>query len=169
MGFMPRIKPQVDLYINLRGIPAQVYFSEDLAMKPELGEYIKARKKVLKITQDWIAEQIGVSSNAVSKWVKTGKISRDHFFALVDLIGKEGAPYLDGFIEGESRRVEEPKAISPAPESPPKSDSYQIDTIMAMLKRASPEQLESALDAVREVMRVKDKRIEQNGEERRFA
>lgn len=75
-------------------------------MKSELGIYITNRKKHLKVTQDWIAEKLEVSSNAVSKWVKTGKISRENFFALVELIGSEGAPYLDNVIEGESRRID---------------------------------------------------------------
>ena len=68
-------------------------------MKSELGIYITNRKHDLKVTQDWIAERMSVSSNAVSKWVKTGKISRENFFALVDLLGSEGAPYLGSVVD----------------------------------------------------------------------
>ena len=68
-----------------------------------------------------------------------------------------------GFIEGESRRIEDKKPIPPDLNP----DCYQIDAIMAMLNKASPEQLEAALDAVRDIMRVKDKRPIFNGEERR--
>lgn len=46
------------------------------AMSSPLGKIIKARLTEIGKTQEWLAEQTGVSKNAVSKWIKEGKISR---------------------------------------------------------------------------------------------
>jgi hypothetical protein len=105
MAFMRTIKPQVDILINPWSIPKLIYLDEDSSMKSELGIYITNRKRDLKVTQDWIAEKMSVSSNAVSKWVKTGKISRENFFLLVDLLGSEGAPYLGNVIDEKNTPV----------------------------------------------------------------
>lgn len=43
-----------------------------------LGKVIKHRLAELGKTQGWLAERAGVSNNAVSKWIKTGKISREN-------------------------------------------------------------------------------------------
>lgn len=56
-------------------------------MATELGDYIKTRLKALKRTQGWLAEQADVSNNAVSKWIKTGKISRENFLLIIPLLG----------------------------------------------------------------------------------
>lgn len=42
-----------------------------------LADAIKSRLNELHRNQSWLAEQVGVSDNAVSKWMRTGKISRD--------------------------------------------------------------------------------------------
>lgn len=42
----------------------------------ELGRIIRARLLELGETQEWLAEQVGVSKNAVSKWIRDGKVSR---------------------------------------------------------------------------------------------
>ena len=43
-----------------------------------LGQTIKSRLSALGKTQGWLAERADVSHNAVSKWIKTGKISREN-------------------------------------------------------------------------------------------
>ncbi|MGK5049486.1 LexA family protein [Janthinobacterium sp. GB4P2] len=43
-----------------------------------LGQTIKSRLSALRKTQGWLAERANVSHNAVSKWIKTGKISREN-------------------------------------------------------------------------------------------
>lgn len=43
-----------------------------------LGQVIKSKLTDLAKTQAWLAEVTGVSNNAVSKWIKTGKISREN-------------------------------------------------------------------------------------------
>jgi transcriptional regulator with XRE-family HTH domain len=44
----------------------------------ELGLIIKKRLRELKYSQDWLAEKVGVSNPAVTKWIKSGKISREN-------------------------------------------------------------------------------------------
>jgi transcriptional regulator with XRE-family HTH domain len=45
-------------------------------MNSPFGNIIKQRLSDLKKTQEWLAEECGVSKNAVSKWIRDGKISR---------------------------------------------------------------------------------------------
>lgn len=99
MAFMSNIKPQVEFVFNRRCVPPSVYFSQYSAMTSKLGIYIKPRLKALKMTQTQLAEDMDVSINAVSKWIKTGKISRENFFSLVKILGSEGAPHLDEILE----------------------------------------------------------------------
>ncbi len=47
-------------------------------MENQIGLYIRARLKVLKKTQTWLAEKCEVSNNAVAKWIRTGKVSREN-------------------------------------------------------------------------------------------
>lgn len=44
-------------------------------MDNQVGKTIKARLKLMDKSQGWLAEKASVSNNAVSKWIKTGKIS----------------------------------------------------------------------------------------------
>jgi transcriptional regulator with XRE-family HTH domain len=46
-------------------------------MTHPVGQIIKDRLKSLKKTQGWLAEQANVSDTAVSKWIASGKISRE--------------------------------------------------------------------------------------------
>ncbi|MGL6245681.1 helix-turn-helix domain-containing protein [Pseudomonas sp.] len=84
---MPQIKPQVDFIFNPRCIQREVDVREHPTMTTELGDYIKIRLKALKKTQGWLAEKTNVSNNAVSKWVKTGKISRENFLLIIPMLG----------------------------------------------------------------------------------
>lgn len=53
----------------------------------ELGIVVKERLSAIGKTQGWLAEMLGVSDNAVSKWIKTGKISRDNALAAAKALG----------------------------------------------------------------------------------
>lgn len=79
-------------------------------MVNKLGTYITDGLARLHKTQGWLAERIGVSDNAVSKWKKTGRISRENFFTLVSILGTSGAPHLSEI---------EPANTEGNPESPP--------------------------------------------------
>lgn len=55
-------------------------------MSIETGKLIKTRLEDLKRTQSWLAEEAGVSDNAVSKWIKTGKLKRENVQPVADLL-----------------------------------------------------------------------------------
>jgi len=52
-----------------------------------LGNTIKTRLSDLGKTQTWLAETTEVSNNAVSKWIKTGKISRENALVVAGALG----------------------------------------------------------------------------------
>ena len=53
-----------------------------------LGGFIAARRKVLRMTQDQLAQMIGVSKSAVAKWETDGGIpDRDNMKKLSEVIG----------------------------------------------------------------------------------
>ena len=49
-----------------------------LAPKTNTGQIIRDALKRLHKTQAWLAEQCGVSDNAVSLWIKTGEVGREN-------------------------------------------------------------------------------------------
>lgn len=57
------------------------------AMNSLLGNIIKQRLADLDETQEWLAEKCGVSKNAVSKWIKVGKISRANAVEAARVLG----------------------------------------------------------------------------------
>ena len=44
-------------------------------MENPIGKVITNRLDEMEKTQDWLAEMVGVSNNAVTKWIRTGGIS----------------------------------------------------------------------------------------------
>lgn len=87
-------QPQVEPWVNL---PLVVTLNPGLhpyGMSP-IGRTIKARLKALGKTQAWLAEQVGVSENAVSKWIKTGEISRANIQPTADALQISSAQLLD--------------------------------------------------------------------------
>ncbi|MGQ0834997.1 MAG: helix-turn-helix transcriptional regulator [Gammaproteobacteria bacterium] len=70
-------QPQVENLVNLPLVVLLNRGFHAFGMNP-LGKTIKVRLQQLDQTQAWLAEQVGVSENAVSKWIKTGEISREN-------------------------------------------------------------------------------------------
>lgn len=68
----------------------------------DLGNTIKARLSELDKTQGWLAEQLNVSNNAVSKWISTGKISRVNAVAAARVLSISLESLLDGASAGAS-------------------------------------------------------------------
>lgn len=91
---MPVSQPQVDLPVNLALVVRLNPGFHAYGMSP-LGKTIKARLKALGETQAWLAERVGVSENAVSKWVKSGKISRENIKPTADALQISVAQLLD--------------------------------------------------------------------------
>lgn len=61
---------------------------EKSAVKKSLGEALKAHRTRCKMTQEFVAESVGVSRQAVSKWeLGTSDPSTSNLFALAKLFG----------------------------------------------------------------------------------
>lgn len=52
-----------------------------------IGKIIKAALERLAQPQSWLAEQVGVSNYAVTKWIQTGKVSRQNAIKIADVLG----------------------------------------------------------------------------------
>lgn len=91
---MQRSQPQVDLTVNLSLLAPLNPGLHPYRMSP-IGKTIKARLKAMSRTQAWLAEHVGVSENAVSKWIKTGEISRENIKAAADTLQISVAQLLD--------------------------------------------------------------------------
>jgi len=102
--FHELIKPQVELEskenLNLGLVSPSVALCDIQPMNTKLGLNIKNRLEDLDKTQMWLAEKVGVSNNAVTKWIATGKISRDSAVKAASALGLsidqllgDGAPH----------------------------------------------------------------------------
>lgn len=87
-------QPQVDFRVNLSLVVPLNPGLHAYGMSP-LGKTIKARLKALDKTQAWLAEQVEVSENAVSKWIKTGEISRENIKPAAEALQISVAQLLD--------------------------------------------------------------------------
>jgi transcriptional regulator with XRE-family HTH domain len=70
-------QPQVEVPVNLRLVAGLNLRFHPSRMSP-LGKIITRELNRMGETQAWLAEEVGVSENAVSKWIATGKISREN-------------------------------------------------------------------------------------------
>lgn len=58
-------------------------------MSKSIGQFIRDRLSAIGKTQSWLAEECGVSNNAVTKWIKTGKVSRENLLKILPLLGSK--------------------------------------------------------------------------------
>ena len=119
------IKPQVDSKFNHRCVEAMHLLAENQPMDHPLGIIITNALEKLGKPQSWLAEKIGVSDNAVSKWRKTGKIARHNVPKLSDAIGVSSAELLraaDPLVIYEDGMLASPDLKSDMPEG-----SYIVD------------------------------------------
>lgn len=87
MVSMKNIKPQVDLNINRQLVEFESYSDDNSLMENKIGRVISRQLKLLDKTQGWLAEEANVSNNAVSKWIKTGKVSRNNAVRVAEILG----------------------------------------------------------------------------------
>lgn len=87
-------QPQVDFVVNLPLLVPLNHRFHPCGMSP-LGKTIKAQLKKLGKSQSWLAEQCGVSEQAVSKWIKTGEIARENIKPAADALEISVAQLLD--------------------------------------------------------------------------
>lgn len=84
---MSEIQPQVDILFN-RGLLGWAWPARTIStMESHFGTVLKNRLEALEKTQRWLADALGVSDQAVSKWIKTGSISLDHAKEVASLLG----------------------------------------------------------------------------------
>lgn len=72
-------------------------------MSAEIGKLIRSKLKSMGKTQGWLAEEMkspkrpsGLSINAISKWMKTGKVARENVQQLADILGLSADQLLAG-------------------------------------------------------------------------
>jgi len=71
-------------------------------MENSIGKYIKTRLKELKRTQGWLAEKVGVSNVAVTKWIKFGTVSRENAVIAAEVLQCS----IDKLLGGDTLNVE---------------------------------------------------------------
>lgn len=104
-------QPQVERPVNLRLVAGLNRGFHPSPMSP-LGKIITRELQRLDRPQSWLAEEVGVSENAVSKWILTGKISRENAKKVSPIIGVSLDQLLNP-IEGDDPDAEWRK-LSPA-------------------------------------------------------
>lgn len=101
------IKPQVELEINPQLVAVQNVYGQNPTMPTQsissVWVPIQAALDRLDKTQEWLAEQIGVSNNAVTKWKQSGGIGRENAKKVSALLGVS----LDGLLAGKYHPVVE--------------------------------------------------------------
>ena len=110
MSSMKRIKPQVETKINQQLVEFESCVLENGRMENKIGRMIKAQLQALGKSQEWLAGEVGVSSNAVSKWIKTGKVSRENAVVVADKIGLSVGQLLND--EDAKPKEREPKKMA---------------------------------------------------------
>ena len=92
------IKPQVEINLNPRYVDLLSVSNNHHGMEKHAGTIIRTRLIQLEKTQQWLADEVGCSINAVSKWTKTGKISRINAVLVSRVLGIS----LDDLLSGSS-------------------------------------------------------------------
>ena len=77
---------------------------EKAQLKKSLGETLKVHRQSCGMTQEFVAEAVGVSRQAVSKWESgTSDPSTSNLMALAKLYGVPAAELLRGVVPGSQR------------------------------------------------------------------
>ena len=75
-------------------------------MSENIGKLIAGRLKAMGKGQAWLAESVGVSVNAVSKWTKSGKISRENVPRVAELLELTVSELVSGKVQAPIQRNE---------------------------------------------------------------
>lgn len=87
--FMIDIQPQVEPdfnYFNPRCLPESTLSCDYSPVESRIGRLISQRLDEKGKAQRWLAEQVSVSDNAVSKWIKTGNVSKKNALKVSELL-----------------------------------------------------------------------------------
>lgn len=111
------IKPEVEYSFNPRFVVAGSCGGENQPMVNTVGNLIKSGLSRMGKTQAWLAEEVGVSDNAVSKWIRTGQISRENIPKVARLLGLYPDELLPGADPSPRAEPAKPDAnVEPGPD-----------------------------------------------------
>lgn len=108
---MPTIQPQVELDFNPRFLVPAIASGQNQPMANVVWNEIEAALDRLRKTQEWLAGELGLSNNAVTKWKQSGQISRRNAERVSELLDIR----LDRLLLGKGHAVVEVlEALPPA-------------------------------------------------------
>lgn len=145
---MQNIKPQVyfsrNVFLNRQFLAHETAYADNPAMTSTVWISIKAALDRLDQTQDWLAEQVGVSNHAVTKWKQKGEISRENAKKVSALLSIP----LDNLLTGEGNPVVEVLEELPLDTSTTimRQIMYQIEHAHDMLGREKATSYVKAMD-----------------------
>lgn len=84
---MPTIQPQVEFHFNPRFLVPLLSDGQNQPMANVVWNEIDAALTRLRKTQEWLAGELGLSNNAVTKWKQSGQISRANAERVSELLG----------------------------------------------------------------------------------
>lgn len=94
---LPAILMVLAIRALLKYIRSKPEREEKAAVKRSLGETIRAHRTRCEMTQEFVAESLGISRQAVSKWEKgQSEPSTSNLLALAKLFGVSAAELLEG-------------------------------------------------------------------------
>lgn len=91
---MDTIKPQVYYKFNPQ-LLLHFLLGVENAQMAELGKKIKAALESKGMTQTQLAEVCEVSNNAVTKWIRTGKVAKGNIPKIIKALGLSVADFLE--------------------------------------------------------------------------
>lgn len=127
---MLTIQPEVDFDFNPRLLFIGGHRVQIQPMVTDIGSQIVDALERLGQPQRWLAEQVGVSDQAVTKWIQTGQISRENALEVARVLKVPVGALLTGSGHSES---ELGAAISALPEE---SHQQVLDFIQYKFERA---------------------------------
>ena len=94
---LPAVLMVLAIRALLKYIRSKPEREEQIAVKRSLGETIRAHRTRCEMTQEFVAESLGISRQAVSKWEKgQSEPSTSNLLALAKLFGVSAAELLEG-------------------------------------------------------------------------
>ena len=149
VSISPTIQPQVEYKFNHRFVPAASATLENQPMVNSVGQLIKDALSRMGKTQAWLAEKVGVSDNAVSKWIRSGQISRENIPMVARLLGL----YPDELLPP----IDWDKQQEPSDKHKYTARNQDERDLLDGFRAAGPERREDMLEAARRSIKIAEK------------
>lgn len=150
----PAIQPQVELEINRWFLASALRGRQNQLVANQVWAEIERALKRLEKTQDWLASELEVSNNAVTKWKQSGQISRANAIAVSKLLGIK----LDRLLLGDDEDI----ILEVLQSLPPERSKGMLHQIMYQIEHAqdvlSREQIGRYLTAMGKLVKDLDRR-----------